>query len=186
MFHSGQVNQEPILQMQQSGLSEEPAWPKAVHLSVDDFQLIETICKVLSPVRDITKMLSSEHAWLGDVVPLFSVAIDSVHNLNFASNTLRLKTELVRALSSRLKMILDTTNELPCTGGRKLSSAVPNEFAVAAYLNPRFSAAIDACYGYSERLLANEMQPIIDSGLDCAEDEVSGDAEEEEATGNTK
>ncbi len=39
---------------------------------------------------------------------------------------------------------------MPCVGSHSLQFAAPNEFAISAYLNIRFVAAINACFGFSE------------------------------------
>ncbi len=58
-------------------------------------------------------------------------------------------------------MIIGTKQRITFSSGRKLSSKIPIEFVVAAILNPRFSAAVQAVYGYDYRLIADEIHQIL-------------------------
>ena len=117
---------------------------------------------ILKPVSGVTKALSSTEAWVGDVLPLMTAAIDQVILLEATSEASLLKTALIEDLSERIKMLLDIETKIPCTGGNKLGSQIPTEFILATYLNPRFSSAIHSCFGYTERILSAEMNRIYD------------------------
>lgn len=57
-------------------------WPRPLHLSADDFVLIQNVVTILKPVQDVTKSLSLSSAWVGDVLPLITSAIDSVSRMD--------------------------------------------------------------------------------------------------------
>lgn len=82
--------------------------------------------------------------------------------MDATSDALCLNDSICSAMCARLQMIMGTEERLPCNGGRWFDSVTPNEFIAAAYLNPRFSAAAHACYGWNERLLSSELERIIE------------------------
>ena len=125
--------------------------------------MIENIVNILKPVRDVTNSLSSADAWLGDVLPLLTAAIDNVCLQEVPSDVWILRDALIDALTTRMQYMLDTEEALPCGGRSRFMRIVPNEAVIAAIINPRFSAAVDAFYGFNGRWLAAEIERIIGS-----------------------
>ena len=154
------------------------------HLSPDDFALIKNIVTILEPVQEVTLTLSSESAWLGDVLPLLTSAMYRVRSLQVTSDAWVLRDALVDALTLRVQYVLGTDEPLPCSEGARLTTCHPNETVVAAYLNPRFSAAVDSYYGFSERQVSSEIERIINSSvkMDSEEEETHSSPRELERT----
>ena len=50
--------------------------------------------------------------------------------------------------------------------GTKMGTILPTEYVIGAYLNPRYSCAIHACYGHSERAIISEMMEIYSNRCD--------------------
>eukprot|EP00171_Calliarthron_tuberculosum_P000496 IDg496t1 len=171
--------------MQEKGRRDADIWPPTLHLSADDFGLIKHVVDVLTPVRAASKEPSTSLSTVGDVVPTISSTMDKIQNTDVPSTANRLKDALVDTLSARLHMLLGTDAQLPSCGGRKFTSVAPNEFVCAAYLIPRYWAAMTACYGYSERLVATELGRIYEDRIrdnECAEYNQSDCEEVEKST----
>eukprot|EP00171_Calliarthron_tuberculosum_P023086 IDg23086t1 len=177
MLASVHINQNVLQRMQERGRRDVKLWPVSLHLSADDFTLIGNVVKVLEPIQNVTKQLSLSTAWIGDVLPLMTSAIDAVINLDVSTDASRLKNAVVDALSMRIQMLLGVEQELPCAGGNHMGCTTPTEFVLAAILNLRFSSAIHACYGYNDRVLIQEMKRLYKDrigGNSMAVNEVNG------------
>ena len=154
------MNQTVLKCLQEKGRGGDSVWTKPIHLSPDDFMLIQTIVSVLKPIRIATKQLSAIYAWIGDVIHILTSTIDAVREMVVPTNSSTLQSLLLESLSVRVHMLLDSEEELPVLGGQRFSSVEANEFVVSSYLNPRFCLAMDACFNYSERLLVGEMDRL--------------------------
>ncbi len=152
--------------MQEAGQRDAALWPTELHLRADDFDLMKSVTSILEPMRDVTKELSATTSWVGDVLPLLTSGIDAVARMEVSSRSIVLQKSLVESLPFRLEILLGYEGVLPCVGGRKLSEVFPNEFVISALLNPWFSSAIDLFYGYSERVVLNEIERLIESRFD--------------------
>ena len=83
---------------------------------------------------------------MGDVLSLFSSAIDAFRHLDVPSSALSLRSLVVDSLWVRVKMLLDV-DELLITGREcRIDSTRTTEFVFVANSNPRFSKAIGCAY----------------------------------------
>lgn len=64
-------------------------------------------------------------------------------------------------LASRLSMLLGTTEVLSICGSREFTNICSNEFVISSILIPRDCVAVKSTYGFSERLIAREMDRPI-------------------------
>ena len=160
MFESILNNQHVLNFMQGEGAKNDKTWPPCFHLSPDDWVHLENIVSILKPVREATLLLSSTAAHVGDVLPVFTSVIDKVQELSVTSQAEKLQKALVQSVASRVQMLLGVEQALPFLGGSMFDSIVPNEYVVSSILNPRFSFAISACYGYSDRRIILELVRI--------------------------
>ena len=92
----------------------------------------------------MTKALFTEKSWVGAVLPLFIPAVDVLQETNVTSDACRLKTAFLEAISGRIKILLSPDRRLPISGRARFSDVIPTGYAMFAYLNSRFSAAIEA------------------------------------------
>lgn len=132
MFESILKNRPALFSMQERGRRDDLFWPSALHLPPDYFRLIEHVTTLLRPVIEVTKALSLESAWNGDVLPALPGAVDEIGRMNVTSDAKRLKELLISTMSNRIKMLLSTDQELPLTGGASFSSVTPTEYVTAA------------------------------------------------------
>ena len=175
MFRSVHYHSPAIREMQREGVENSEIWPSLFHLTADEFRLIRNVTEILVPIHDVTLALSSSFSWVGDVLPLLTSAVDNVRRMDVVSDAKSLQISLIDSMSSRIKMLLGVEKELPFNGGGKMGNTLPTEYVVAAYLNPRYSCAVHACYGYSERTIISELIAIYSSRCDekaSSEDDV--------------
>ncbi len=99
-------------------------------------------------------------------------------NMEVVSNAMRLQSELIECFATPIQMLLGTERELPSLGGTRFRNVTPNEFIIYAYLNPRFCAAIDGCYGYSEQVIISEMARLYELLFGVADETSQQEAEE--------
>ncbi len=118
MFHSILKNKCVLFRIQERGMRERGVWPAALTLTSDDFDIIDSIVDVLSPVKHATKVLSSEQASVGDVVPTLLFTIEQIKSVSVPERALGNQKELVKRIAERLSMILNTSERLPILGGR--------------------------------------------------------------------
>ena len=57
-------------------------------------------------------------------------------------------------------MMIGVQRLLPLNGGAKMGYPIPIESALSAVLKPRYSSAVQACYGFWERAIVNELSNI--------------------------
>ena len=152
-----------IRDMQRAGFEDNVVWPLLFHFSADDFSSIRNVVEILQPIEEVTFALSAPCSWVGDVLPLLTSAVDTIRGMDVVSNAKYLQRSLIDSLSVRIKMLLGVERELPFNGGTKMGTTIPMEYIIGAYLNPRYSSAIHACYAYSERTIISEMMEIYSS-----------------------
>lgn len=160
MFESVLRNREVLLRMQEEGRRNRKSWPTVLHFTSEDFDTIQSVVSVLEPVRFATKELSKKNSRVGDVVPVFTSTIEAVGNTSVRAGASKLKKELVKSLACRLGFLLDCDMNLLLRAVKRFDNAYPNEFVVAAYLNPRYTAAMHAVYGFDKGQLTAELERV--------------------------
>ncbi len=123
-------NRSVLQRMQEIGKRNSSLWPKSFHLSLEDFTNIEHVVMILSPIQEVTRSLSNASAWIGEVVPLLTSAIDVIDEMDVAYVAMNLKSALICAVYERLQMVLGTKQLIIFSSDRKLSSEIPNEHVV--------------------------------------------------------
>lgn len=135
MFSSALANKDILRRFQDQGRRDPDFWPASLHLSTDDFDVIQHVADVFKPGRSATLELSAEISFLCDVIPTIKSTIDTVRRTEVSSSAVLLREALIATLSSRLKMLFGTESDLPFPGGRQLSSVSANESIISAYLS---------------------------------------------------
>ncbi len=166
MLRSIHKNYLVIRDIQRAGVEDNVVWPSFFHFSADDFSFIRNVVEILQPIEEVTFALSSPWSWLGDVIPLLASAVDKIRRMDVVSDVKYLQRILIDSLSARIQMLLGAERELLFEGGTKMGTTLPTEYVTNAYLNPRYSCAIHACYGYSERAIISDMMEIYSNRCD--------------------
>lgn len=91
---------------------------------------------------------------------MITSAVDKLVRMEVTCEASQLRDSLLNALEFRLKMSIGTDDKFPCVGERRLTSIEPTEFTIASYVNPIFSALVDVCCGFSDRLVVKELERL--------------------------
>ena len=127
MLDSIICNREVLKRLQERGKRHREIWPVEIHLSADDFELLESVASIQSTVREVTKALSSKSSWVGDVLSLLTASLDTVSKEEVPTSSSALQNALIESLSARVQMLLGHDGFLPCLGGPKWNTVLPNE-----------------------------------------------------------
>lgn len=160
MFDSVLRNRAVLQRMQEEGRRDPKSWPAILHFSAEDFETIQSIVGILEPVRFATKELSRSNSRVGDVIPVFTSTIDAIGNTSAGSGASKLKNELIKSLACRLGFLLDCDMSRLLRAVKKFDDVYPNEFVVAAYLNPRYTGAMSSVYGFAKEKLVAELERV--------------------------
>lgn len=107
----------------------------------DVFKLfnLRIVIIILEPVQAITKSISYSSSRVGDVLPLFNGAIDTLEQMDVTSDALSLKSAAAGSLTDRVQMLLTIDELLTFSGRLLLSTKPPTEFCSRCAFESTFS-----------------------------------------------